>query len=77
MDTFTMPIASLSADEAINGQYGPAVQPAAVQASATADAHPGPVALPNFPNTSAVLVWWFVLLGLAVLMHVLFLRISE
>lgn len=75
MDTFAFPSAGLNADEAINGQYGAAVQPAAVQAAGSGSA--SPMALPAVPNWSAVLIWWFLLLGAAVAMHVLFIRIND
>ena len=75
METFTWPTAGLNPDEAINGQYGPAIQPSVVQAAGSDSTSPMGVA--SIPNWSAVLLWWFALLGLAVGMHVLFLRFNE
>lgn len=75
MDTFAYPSSGLNPDEAINGHYGAAVQPAAVQASGSDSTRP--MAVPSVPNASAVLLWWLILLGAAVAMHVLFIRIND
>jgi len=77
VETFSWPTAGLNPDEAINGHYGPAVQPATVQAAAGGSVSGSPMALPLVPNWSAVLIWWFILLGAAVLMHVLFISIND
>lgn len=75
METFAWPTAGLNPDESINGHYGPSVQPASVAAAGTDTG--GAMSLPVTPQWSAVLIWWFILLGAAVAMHVLFLRINQ
>lgn len=74
-----MPLAGLSADDAINGYYGPSVQPAAVHAaSGSAAAGSGnAMSLPTVPHASAVLVWWFILLAICIAMHVLTLKVER